>query len=327
MESSHPDLVISAATPADCRIIARLMLKRRAEEPRFQKVARSVIQRTLYKRWVAPRFLATTADTYRADLGKKMAGYLVLLFDHPSVVILDIVTLEGFKKQGIEEQLMAHADGVTRRREYTYLRAGLSPDDSYIAGLFAEQGYQPLQFRRWEFAGSVKIHEPHETIEGLSMRPLIGQPAMERQTHYLQAEMDAAQPAGRELIEAHYLPKRPSARQAFELMYEESPFGYLSAKKEGGTHALSLATLPEWWGQEPETAAVVAFLSGKTRTGQAEVSVRLESTAHADAATESFTALGLERTLVDPDIWFRAVGVGGVSGVTGHSASGSPSAE
>ena len=306
MESSHPDLVISAATPADCRLIARLMLKRRAEEPRFQKVARSAVQRTLYERWVAPRFLSTTADTYRADLGEEMAGYLVLLFDHPSVVILDIVALEGFKKQGIEEQLLAHADGVARRREYTYLRAGLAPDDSYIAGLFAEQGFQPLEFRRWEFSGTVNVRE---TGEGLSMRPLIGQAAMERQTYYLQAEMDAARPAGRELIEAHYLPRRPSARQAFELMHEGNPFGYLSAKREGMTYAMNLATLSEWWGQEPETAMVVAFLSGKSRTGQVEVRVRLDSTDHADAATESFTALGLERTLVDPDIWFRALDV------------------
>ena len=306
MESSHPDLVISSATPADCRPIARLMLKRRAEEPRFQKVAPSAIQRTLYERWVAPRFLSTTADTYRADLGEEMAGYLVLLFDHPSVVILDIVALEGLKKQGIEEQLLAHADGVARRREYTYLRAGLAPDDSYIAGLFAEQGFQPLEFRRWEFSGTVNVRE---TGEGLSMRPLIGQAAMERQTYYLQAEMDAARPAGRELIEAHYLPRRPSARQAFELMHEGNPFGYLSAKREGMTYAMNLATLSEWWGQEPETAMVVAFLSGKSRTGQVEVRVRLDSTDHADAATESFTALGLERTLVDPDIWFRALDV------------------
>jgi len=308
------DTVISAAKPADCRLIARLMLKRRAEEPRFRKVARSFVQRTLYERWVAPRFLSTTADTYRADIGEEMVGYLVLLFDHPSVVILDIVALEGYKKQGIEEQLLAHADGIARQREYTYLRAGLAPDDGYIAGLFAEQGYQPLQFRRWEFTGSVKVHETQEAMEGLSMRTLIGQPAMERQTYYLQAEMDAAQPAGRELIEAHYLPKRPSARQAFELMHEGSPFGYLSAKKDGKAYVLNLATLPEWWGQEPETAAVVAFLSGKTRAGQAEVRVRLDSTDHADAATESFTALGLERTMVDPDIWFRAVDVEEESG-------------
>jgi len=314
MESSHPDLVISAATPADCRLIARLMLKRRAEEPRFRKVARSAIQRTLYERWVAPRFLSTTADTYRADLGEEMVGYLVLLFDHPSVVILDIVALEGFKRQGIEEQLLAHADGVARRREYTYLRAGLAPDDSYIARLFAEQGFQPLEFRRWEFTGTVKVQEIRE---GLSMRTIIGQAAMERQTYYLQAEMDAAQPQGRELIEAHYLPRRPSARQAFELLDGENAFGYLSAKKEGKIYALSLATLPEWWGKESETAMVVAFLSGKARTSQVEVRVRLDSTDHADAATESFTALGLERNLVDPDIWFRAVDVEEESGVTG----------
>jgi hypothetical protein len=281
------------------------MLKRRAEEPRFQKVAGSFIQRALYEKWVAPRFLTTTADTFRADLGGEMVGYLVLLFDHPSVVILDVVALEGYKKQGIEEQLLAHANGVARQREYTYLRAGLAPSDGYVAGIFAEQGFQPLEFRRWEFAGILDATGTHEISEGLSLRSLIGQAAVDRQIHYLRAEVDRAQPAGRELIEAHHFPKRPSTRQAFELLHEETPFGYLAARRQGQTHILSLATLPEWWGQAAESAAVVAYLSSKTRGGQAEVRVRLDTTDHADVATESFVALGLERTMVDPDVWFK----------------------
>lgn len=304
MEEKKSDLAISPATQSDCRVIARLMLERRAEEPRFQKLARSTIQRTIYQRWAAPRFLVRTADTYRADIGEEMVGYLVLLYDHPSVVILDMVALKGFKGQGIEEHLLGSAEKVALQREYPYLRAGLAPGDAYIAEVFAGAGFQPLEFRRWEFVGTVT---EHETPGDITMRPLVGRAAVERRTHYLQAELDAARPAGRELIEAHYLPKRPSRAQAFELVHQGEPFGYLSAKRESGTYALSLSTLPEWWGHELEVALATAFPTTAARASEADVRLRLDSTPHANAVAESLTALGLERALADPDIWFKAL--------------------
>ena len=148
MRKRQPDLIISAATKGDCRLIARLILQRRAEEPRFERLARSAIQRTLYERWAAPRFLARTADTFRVDIGEEMVGYLTLLYDHPSVVILDLVALEGFKGQAIEQQLLVHAEEVARHRQYPYLRAGLSPGDTYITDIFKQAAFQPLEFRR-----------------------------------------------------------------------------------------------------------------------------------------------------------------------------------
>jgi GNAT superfamily N-acetyltransferase len=304
MEGRHPDLVISAATQADCRLIARLMLERRADEPRFQKVARRGIQRLLYERWAAPRFLSQTADTFRADRAGEMVGYLILLYDHPSIVILDMSALEGFKKQGIEEQLLAQAEDIARDRQYPYLRAGLAPGDSFITNLFTQAGYRPLEFRRWEFSGTVTARQ---IPEGITMRSLVGRAAVERQAHYLKAELNGAPPDGRELIEAHYLPKRPSPAQVFELVHEGEPFGLLSVKRERGTYALSLSTMPEWWGEELEVALVAAFPATAARASEATVKVRLDSTAHATAAAEPFAALGLERTLVDPEIWFKTV--------------------
>ena len=303
MEEKWSDLVISPATPGDCRVIARLMLERRSEEPYFRRLARSAIKRTIYERWAAPRFLSRNADTFRANVGGELAGYLILLYDHPSVMILDVAALEGFKGRGIESRLLIRAAEVTRQREYPYLRAALSPGDAYIIECFEGAGFQALEFRRWEFVGTVTARE---APEGLKMQPLVGRAAVERQRHYLQAELDEAQPVGRELIEAHYLPQRPSFGQAFELLHEGEPFGYLSAKRERGIYTLSLCTLPEWWGREAETALVAAFPPMAARAGEARMRLRLGTTPHAEAMAESLIALGLERTLVDPDVWFKA---------------------
>lgn len=305
MVEKRSDLVISPATQGDCRVIARLMLARRSDEPRFRKLARSAIRRTIYERWVAPRFLFRSTDTFRADLGGELAGYLILLYDHPSVVILDVAAQEHFKGQGIESRLLAHAEEVTRQREYPYLRAALSPGDAYIVERFEGAGFQPLEFRRWEFVGPVTAQE---APEGIKMQPLVGREAVERREHYLQAELDAAQPAGRELIEAHYLPKRPALVQPFELLHEGEPFGYLSAKRERGIYALSLCTLPEWWGSESEMMLIAAFPTMAARAEEADVRLRLDTTPHAEAIAERLIALGLERTLAAPDIWFKALG-------------------
>jgi GNAT superfamily N-acetyltransferase len=234
-----------------------------------------------------------------------MVAYLILLYDHPSIVILDMTALEGFKKQGIEETLLARAEDVAREREYPYLRAGLAPDDTFVTGLFSQAGYRPLEFRRWEFVGTVS---GRETPEGMTMRPVMGRTALQRQAHYLRAELDSAAPDGRELIEAHYMPKRPSAAQVFELLRDGEPVGLMAVKREHGTYLLNLSLLPEWWGHELETALVSAFPAAAARATEAQIRVRLDSTPHATAATEPLAALGLERRLVDPDIWFKPLG-------------------
>jgi hypothetical protein len=280
------------------------MLERRADDTGFRIAARGPLQRLLYERWVAPRFLSRTADTFRADIAGGMAGYLVLLYDHPSVALVDVIALDGFKEVGVEQQLIAHAEKTARQRQYPYLRAGLMPNDQRITAIFAGCGFQPLQFRRWEFSGTLAARP---APEGITMRPLVGRVAAERRAYYLQAELDAAQPAARDLIEAHYSPTRRTLAQAFELVHEDDPFGYLSARREQGAYVLGLSTLPEWWGHETEIAIIAAFPASAARTAQAEVRLRLDSTPHADADAGALAALGLQRALANPDMWFKRV--------------------
>lgn len=308
MSTQNPTITIAPATAKDCRTIARLMLERRAGDPKLGNVARRPLQRLLYERWVAPRFLGRTADTFRADMHDQMAGYLVLLYEHPSVAILDVVALDGYKEHGVEHELIAHAEKLAGERQYPYVRAGLTPDDARITAIFDASGFQPLQFRRWQFSGTVAARP---APQGITMRPLVGRAAIERRAHYLQAELDAARPLARDLIEAHYSPKRPSAAQAFELIHEGEPFGYLSVRRQHGCYVLGLSTLPEGWGQETEIATIAAFPTSAAGASQADVRLRLDSTPHAEAAAEALAGLGLRRALIEPDIWFKRVEGGG----------------
>ncbi|MDH7486094.1 MAG: hypothetical protein QHJ81_07425 [Anaerolineae bacterium] len=305
MEEKGLDMVIAPASQADCRLIARLMLERRIDEPHFQRLARSRLQRMLYERWAAPRFLSRDADTFRATVGGELAGFLVLLYEHPAVVIVDMAALEPFKGQFLERHLLAHAAQVAAQREYPYLRAALAAGDAYVAERFQEAGFQPLDFRRWEFSGTVRARE---IPPGITMQPLAGRALLDRRRHYLQMELDAAQPAGRELIEAYYLPRRPPLSQAFEVLHEGEPFGYLAVQRERGTYVLNLSTLPEWWAGDLEVALVTAFPVLAARAEQASVRLIPDTTPHADALAGALTALGLLRRLSEPDIWFKALG-------------------
>lgn len=305
MEEKGLDVVIAPAGQADCRLIARLMLERRIDEPHFQRLTRSRLQRMLYERWAAPRFLSRDADTFRATIGGELAGFLVLLYEHPAVVIVDMAALEPFKGQSLERHLLAHAAQVAAQREYPYLRAALTAGDAYVAERFQEAGFQPLEFRRWEFNGTVRAQE---IPPGITMQPLAGRALLDRRRHYSRMELDAAQPAGRELIEAHYLPRRPPLSQAFEVLHEGEPFGYLAARRERGTYVLNLSTLPEWWASDLEVALVTAFPVLAARAEQANVRLIPDTTPHADALARALTALGLHRRLSEPDVWFKALG-------------------
>jgi GNAT superfamily N-acetyltransferase len=304
VDQSSGRVHIVSATKSDCRVVARLMVERRADEPGFRKVARRPLQRLLYERWAAPGFLQRTADTFRADLDGEMAGYLVLLYDHPSVVLLDVVALEGHKNRGIEQQLMAHAEGRAKEREYPYLRAGLAPDDPYITPVFQEAGFQPLEYRRWEFEGTVQASE---APEGVTMRPVVGQAALDQRKRYLEAELDEAEPEGRELIEATFIPKRPSVAQSFVVSSEGDPIGYISVKKEAKTYTMGLSLLPEHWGAKLEAKLVAALPTMAARASQATLRLRVDTTEHAEASAAIFSELGLQRGLVDPDIWFKTL--------------------
>jgi len=302
VDQSSERVHIVSATRSDYRTIARLMVERRADEPGFRRVARRPLQRLLYERWAAPGFLKRTADTFKVDLDGEMVGYLVVLYDHPSVVLLDVVALEGHKNRGIEQQLIAHAEERAHEREYPYLRAGLAPEDPYITPVFEDAGFQPLQYRRWEFEGTVQASE---APEGVTMRPVVGQAALDHRKRYLKAELDEAVPDGRDLIETTFLPKRPSRAQSFVVSSDGDPIGYVSVKKEAKTYTMGLSLLPEHWGATLEAELVAALPTMAARASQATLRLRVDTTAHAEASSAIFSELGLERGLVDPDIWFK----------------------
>ena len=66
--------------------------------------------------------------------------------------------------------------------------------------------------------------------------------------------------------------------------------------------------LSEWWGHDMEPSLVTSFPTAAARSDVAHVRVRLDSSPHADAAAEAMASLGLQRELVDPDVWYKQVG-------------------
>jgi hypothetical protein len=231
-----------------------------------------------------------------------MVGYSILLYDHPSVVLLDVLALEGYKRRGVEQQFIAHAEARAGDREYPYLRAGLAPEDPYITPVFAGAGFHPLQYRRWEFVGEMR---GRDTPEGLTIHPVIGQASLDHRKRFLEAELAAADPAGRDLILDTFVPKRPSMGKSFVASLEGAAIAYVSVKREDQTHTLSLSLMPEYWGEDLEGSLLAAMVSTVARTGQAKVRVRVDSTPHAEAVSTQLAEMGLERQLVDPDIWFK----------------------
>ena len=166
------------------------------------------------------------------------------------------------------------------------------------------QDSRPLDYRRWEFEGEVQASTAPEDV---TMRPVVGQAALDHRKRFLAAELDQAEPEGRDLIEATFVPKRPSMAQSFVVSMESDPIGYLSVKKDAKTYSMGLSLLPEHWGTELEAKLVAALPTLAARASRATVRLRVDTTAHADASAVMYSELGLQRGLVAPDIWFKTL--------------------
>ena len=92
---------VKEASPAQIKEIAGWLIDDRASDPMFRHVNRTGLHRWLYRRFVAPRYLRTMANTWVLEQDDQMAGYAVVEQRGMAIHMADIAVRPGFDRPGI----------------------------------------------------------------------------------------------------------------------------------------------------------------------------------------------------------------------------------
>lgn len=306
-----PDLAIRDASKDEIKQIAQWLLEDRTAHPMFAGFANRGWRRFLYEKLVTPRYLRAS-HTWALEQDGKLAGYAVVQPTGGSVYVADLAVHPGYDRLGLAALVLAEADSIARRGDYRFVRA--SPWDVSEEGLapYLAAGYRQLDYYLSVFTGQVG---DVEAPAGVTLFELRGRQALAQRLHYLRLELDETPIAGRELIDAAYLPTQPPSHQAFEIKLAAGdgdaaaePIGYLAPRpneRGDGVMTLVVSLIPRYWGSQLEASIVGAFASEAGRDEPPPVRVLISTTAHADCAEPALAAVGLQRELDVRPILFK----------------------
>ena len=297
-----PTYEVRIAQKSEIKSVMALLVQERSRFPAFARLMHSPWRRALYLRWVTPRYLRTSANTFVLLQDGQLAGYAVAEQSGQAVHLTDFVVTDGFDRRPLLAILFQKVEHLAIDRGYRFLRASPWESDDETMAFFDAAGFHLLDYYLWAFSGVAQVVEPPETI---NLRALGNREQGERRAFFLKRELDASENPGREVIDAVFLKRRLPPYKAYVVELEEQAgepvdIGYLSPRpneRDDGVLSLVISLDPAYWGTELETRIVGGFLSEVGQDQPQSARVLVSTAAHADRIEAAMAGLGLAREL------------------------------
>lgn len=303
---------VRPALSYEIRGISDWFLEERSKYPGMSRLVGRGLRGWMVRNVATPRYLRRSTNTFVLEQDGQMAGFAVVEQAGQAIHLADFAIRDGFDRAGLVAELLSTVEGLARDRDYEFVRA--TPWDSSDTALdsFFRAGFELLDYYLWVFTGAPA---PLEAPEDISFAELPAGKALERRLHYLRQELDAAQVAGRDLIEGTFFPRRPPTQRAYRVDLaaaqggEPREIGYLSPRPDergDGVVTLVVSLDPAYWGTEIESRIVSGFVA-KSYPGQ-PVRLLIGTSLHADRAEEGYRAIGLGRVMDLRPVLYKRVG-------------------
>ena len=297
-----PQYEVRIARKDEIKSVMTLLVQERSRFPAFARLMRNPWKRALYLRWVTPRYLRSSANTFVLLQDGRLAGYAVAEQSGAAVHLADFVVTDGFDRRPLLAILFRKVEQLAIDRGYHFLRSSPWEADDETMAIFDEAGFHLLDYYLWAFSGTIQgITAP----ENVTLRSLDNQEHAKIRQRYLIVELDASENPGRAMIDAVFLKRRLPPFKAFAIELAEpageaASIGYLSPRpneRDDGVLTLMASLDPAYWGTELETQIIGGYLSevGKGKPQPARVVV--STTAHADRVETAMAGLGLVREM------------------------------
>ena len=297
-----PKYEVRIAQKSEIKPVMDLLVQERSRYPSFARLMNSPWRRVLYQKWVTPRYLRTSANTFVLLQDGELAGYAVAEQSGEAVHLADFVVTDDYDRRPLLAILFRKVEQLAIDRNYRFLRASPWEADDETMAAFDDAGLQLLDYYLWAFGGEVEGVEPPANI---NLRPLANKEHGELRTQFLEMELGASDNPGREVIDAVFLRRRLPPFKAFAIELAEPEgdpvdIGYLSPRpneRDDGVLSLVISLDPAYWGTEIEIQTLGGFLS-EVRQGEPQPARVLVSTnAHADRIEAAMAGYGLVREM------------------------------
>ncbi|HRX03048.1 MAG TPA: hypothetical protein P5148_07870 [Anaerolineae bacterium] len=297
-----PQYEVRIAQNSEIKPVMNLLVKERSRFPSFARLMNSPWRRILYQKWVTPRYLRTSANTFVMLQDGELAGYAVAEQSGDAFHLADFVVTDGYDRRALLAILFRKVEQLAIDRSYRYLRASPWEADDETMATFDEAGFHLLDYYLWAFGGVITGVEPPAAV---NLRPLNNKEHGELRTKFLVMELDASDNPGREVIDAIFLRRRlpPFKAYAIELTGPEGDtvdIGYLSPRpneRDDGVLSLVISLDPAYWGSELETQTMGGFLSEVGQGNPQPARILVSTNAHADRIEEAMAGYDLVREM------------------------------
>lgn len=308
-----PDYEVRIAAKSEIKPVMEMLIRERSRYSSFASLLKSPLRRLMYEKWVLPRYLRNSVNTFVMLQDKTLAGYAVAEQSGPAVHLADFVAVDGFDRGPLLALLFQKVEQMAAERDYRFLRASPWEADDETMAAFEAAGFRLLDYYLWAFRGVAAGVEPPEKV---SLRPLGNRTHAEQRERYLLMELDASAVEGREMIEAVFLRRRLPPYKAYVIELEDTSgetreIGYLSPRpneRSDGVLTLALGLDPAYWGSELETAIVGGFLSEVNAGAPKEARLLVSTSTHADRIESAMAGLGLRREMDLRPVLYKILG-------------------
>lgn len=308
-----PKYDVRIAQKQEIRPVMDLLIQERSRYSSFASLLKAPWRRFMYQKWVLPRYLRSSVNTFALLQDGVLAGYAVAEQSGPAVHLADFVVGDGFDREALLGILFQRVEQLAMERDYRYLRASPWEADDATLAIFRQAGYRLLDYYLWAFSGIVQGVEPPQEV---ALRSLSNRDHAELRERYLKLEMDASAMEGREMVEALFMRRRLPPYKAFAIELSDGAggaveVGYLSPRpneRNDGVLTLVIGLQPDRWGSELETRIVGGFLSETGRGQPQPARVLVSTTDHADRIEAAMAGLGLARAMDFRPVLYKVLG-------------------
>lgn len=297
-----PQYEVRIAQKSEIKSVMDLLVQERSRFPSFARLMNSPWRRVLYQKWVTPRYLRTSANTFVLLQNGELAGYAVAEQSGEAVHLADFVVTDGYDRRPLLAIVFQKVEQLAIDRNYRFLRASPWEADDETMAAFDAAGFQLLDYYIWAFSGEVAGVESPAAV---NLRPLANKEHGELRAQFLEMELDASDNPGREVIDAIFLRRRLPPFKAFAIERAEPEgdpvdIGYLSPRpneRDDGVLSLVISLDPAYWGTEIEIQTLGGFLSGVRQGEPQPARVLVSTNAHADRIEAAMAGSGLVREM------------------------------
>lgn len=228
---------------------------------------------------------------------KTTAGVRVLHID-------DVVVDAGFRRQGLAQRLLAHAEAIARRESWPYLTLAVTVTNSPAVTLYRQSGFRELRLAYFEAerldpATLNAAEAVPDAGDGLALRPLDPREATAVRDRVYRAELAVSNPDVVDALATYYAPRLNNTVWRYAIARAGRDIGYVEAIRRQRTWVLRYGLLPDLWGGPVDRAIMRRLLDRARESGATAASVFAMTPGHQAALAAGDPSLAARFGLVE----------------------------